>query len=186
MRIPGQSPEEWSPETEAELNATISVSRDRPIHLPSVIAHHPTFLAPYLEWAKAVALRGVLEPRPTAILALRTTWNCRSDFEWGVHAERASFGAALTSREIAAVAGGAEEKCWSTFDSALIVAADELWSDGRIGDTAWAVLAEEYEAAAMVEVCFVVGHYTMLSMVATSAGVPGEDHWPDLGAAPSD
>ena len=42
------------------------------------------------------------------------------------------------------------------------------------------MLAANYDAAALVEIVFVVGHYTMLSMVANSVGVPPEPGWSPL------
>ena len=61
-RLPGQPPDEWSDTTRAEFDATVQTGRSRPLHLPSVIAHHPTYLSAYLTWAKAVALDAVLPP----------------------------------------------------------------------------------------------------------------------------
>ena len=42
------------------------------------------------------------------------------------------------------------------------------------------VLGEWYDDAARLELVFVVGHYTMLSMVANTAGVPPEPTWEPL------
>ena len=105
-RIPGQTPEQWSDATRALLDGVVQTTpgdASRPVHLPSVIAHHPTFLGPYLEWAKAVALRGVLPQRTNALIALRTAWHRRSEFEWGVHANGALTRGLLTVDEIGTV-----------------------------------------------------------------------------------
>ena len=53
------------------------------------LARHPTFLPPYMTWAKAITLHGVLDRRANALLALRTGYLCGSEFEWGVHAQTA-------------------------------------------------------------------------------------------------
>src|SRR5438105_11047361 len=86
VRVPGSKPEEWSSSARAELAGVVSPAGGaaRPLHLPLVIACHPTFLPPYLAWAKAVALHGVLSHRDNALLALRTALLCDSEFEWGV------------------------------------------------------------------------------------------------------
>lgn len=178
-RIPGQQPDEWSAATRAEFDATVSISKTRPLHLPAVIAHHPTFLAPYLVWAKAVALEGVLDPRHASILALRAARNCSSEFEWGVHVERATHGGLLTAAEVEALRGAAAGS-WTDLERALIAAADELARDGTVNGPTWDVLAEEFEPAALVEVCLVVGHYTMLSMISNTSGVRGEPDWDRL------
>ena len=67
----------------------------------SVLARQPDLLAPFLGWAAALALNGVVPKRDHEIVALRVAWNCRSEFEWGEHAEYAR-AAGLTDDEIAA------------------------------------------------------------------------------------
>ncbi len=188
-RVPGQAPEAWSDATRAEFGDVAATGTPegsrKPLHLPAVVAHHPTFLSPYLVWAKAVALAGVLPRRDAAILSLRTALRCRSEFEWGVHAESAVARHGLTAEDVARVAAGAdapgpEPAGWSSHDAALVRAADELHDDQTISDGTWAVLGERYDDAARLEVAFVVGHYTMLSMVANTAGVPPEERWQPL------
>ncbi len=49
-----------------------------------------------------------------------------------------------------------------------------------MGDATWAALAADHDDAALIEIVFVVGHYTMLSMLANSTGVPAEPHWDPL------
>jgi alkylhydroperoxidase family enzyme len=184
VRIAGQAPEAWSEATRAELEGLAPGASGRPVRLPSVIAHHPSFLAPYLVWAKAIAGQGVLPARENALLALRTALHCGSEFEWGVHAQNAVARGALTNAEVAGVARGPDAPGWSAREAALLRAADELHARSAIGGPTWAALARELDAAALLEVAFVVGHYTMLSMVANSAGVPPDARWPALGETP--
>jgi len=183
VRIAPQPPHEWSDTTRAELASVVSTGGTRkPVHLPSVIARHPTFLAPYLAWAKAVALNGVLAPRDNALLALRTGLRCGSEFEWGVHADSARVRAGLRDEDIDAIAVGPDAPAWSSRERALLRAADELHDTGTVRDATWAELARDHDDAALIEIAFVVGHYTMLSMVANSAGVVPEPHWRPLPA----
>ena len=49
------------------------------------MAHHPTILGPFIEWATAVAQHGLITKREQEILAFRAALNCRSEFEWGHH-----------------------------------------------------------------------------------------------------
>ena len=185
VRIAPQQPHEWSDDTRAELAGVVPTGGStRPVHLPGVIAHHPTLLAPYLVWAKAIALHGVLRPRDNALLALRTAVQCRSAFEWGVHADSAPARAGLTAHEIDAIGAGPAHETWSVRDAALLQAADDLHDQGSVTDETWAVLARDHDEAALLEIVFVVGHYTMLSMVANSSGVAPEPHWRPLPEAP--
>ena len=179
VRIAGQAPEEWSESTRAEFASVDEAARHR-LHLPSVIATHPTFLAPYMTWAKAVALTGVLDRRDNALLALRTGFRCDSEFEWGVHAETAVRSAGLTVDEVAQVAADPDFPGWSPRDAALLRAADELHDEHTITDATWQALGEHFTPDALLEVAFVCGHYTMLSMVTNTVGVEPEEQWQPL------
>jgi 4-carboxymuconolactone decarboxylase len=174
QRIVGQTPEQWSAETRVLFDAVVPAAGGaaKPVTLPSVIAQHPTYLAPYLGWAKAIALRGVLPPRANALLTLRTAWHCDSGFEWAVHARSAPLRGALTADEVARVLSGHDDPAWAPLDSLLLQAADQLCTQHGLTDETYAALAEMLEPAALLEVAFVVGHYTMLSLVANLAGVP--------------
>ena len=181
VRIVPLQPHEWSDATRAELAGVVPTGgTTRPVHLPGVIAHHPTLLAPYLVWAKAIALHGVLAPRDNALLALRTAVLARSAFEWGVHADSAPARAGLSAAVIDAVGVGPGDPSWDGRDRALLQAADDLHERGSVQDATWALLARDHDDAARLEIVFVVGHYTMLSMVANSSGVPPEPHWRSL------
>jgi len=173
LRVAPQAPEDWSQGTRAVLGAAPQAGR---LHLPAVVAWHPTLLAPYMGWATAVARHGVLSPRDNALLALRTALRCRSEFEWGVHVAHGQ----LTGDEVARVAEGPGAG-WGPRDAALLTAADELHDRSWVGDATWEQLSAMFPTDALIEIVFVVGHYTMLSMVANSAGVQPEPTWPGLG-----
>ena len=50
-------------------------------------------------------------------------------------------------------------------------AADQLHTGCDIDDDTWAVLAAHYDAPQLVEIVYIVGQYTMLSMVANGLRV---------------
>jgi 4-carboxymuconolactone decarboxylase len=181
VRVPAQPPADWNDATKAAFAAVApAASGRRPLHLPAVVAQHPTLLEPYMAWATAVARRGVLDARSATLLALRTALRCRSEFEWGVHATHAGERAGMSAEEVARVAAGPDAPGWSARDAALLRAADELHDEDAVGDDTWAALSAELGTDALLETVFVVGHYTMLSMVANSAGVPPEPDWAPL------
>lgn len=149
----------------------------------AVLALQPDLLAPFLGWAAALALQGALPKRDHELVALRAAWNCRSAFQWGEHAEFAR-AAGADDDDIARVAAGPDAPGWQPHESALLRAADELHRDSTVTDATWHALTDRYGTAQLVEVLFVAGQYTMLSMVANAAGVepePGLDPLP-LGA----
>jgi alkylhydroperoxidase family enzyme len=60
---------------------------------------------------------------------------------------------------------------WAPHEAALLRAADELHGSSTVSDSTWSTLAAHYDTGQLVEVLFVAGQYTMLSMVANAAGI---------------
>jgi 4-carboxymuconolactone decarboxylase len=180
---------EWSDETRRLLGGTLEAALEleaerrapatRPLNILATIAHHPRLLGPFLGFAATLAAQGVLSRRDSELLALRAAWNCRSRFEWGHHAIYAR-AAGLDEAEIRRVSVGPSDPDWSAHDRHLLRAADELHEGQRILDATWRGLREEFDDAQLVEIPFVVGNYTMLSMVASSTDVPLEEGLPEL------
>jgi alkylhydroperoxidase family enzyme len=168
-RIPLPEPGELRADAE-ELVAAIAPPGREPAKTMAVLAYQPDLLAPFLGWAAALALNGVLSNRDHELLALRVASNCKSDFEWVEHVAYAR-DAGLSEEEITAAAEPTDEFTWTDAQLALLHAADDLHKHDHVKDKAWANLAEHYDKPALVEILFVVGQYTMLSMVANAAGV---------------
>lgn len=155
----------------AELLPLTAAPGREPPRTMAMLARQPDLLSPFLGWAAALALHGVLSKRHHELLALRAAANCRNAFEWVEHAEFAR-AAGLTDEEIDAVAdAGPDDPRWSAVERALLRAADELHGQSDVSDGTWAVLAGALEPPALVEMVFVVGQYTMLSLLANSTGI---------------
>jgi alkylhydroperoxidase family enzyme len=186
-RVAPLPPEQWSPETRALLEATVHRVSElegrepaRPLPILTVIARHPKLLGPFIEFTGTIAARGVLPRRESELLALRVAWRCRSEFEWGHHVIYAK-GAGVTDGEIERLSRADLGAGWSARDRALLSAADELHASQHVSAATWSALARHWDDAQLVEIPFVVGQYTMLSMVAESLAVPVE---PELPKAP--
>ncbi len=149
------------------------------LNILRTVAHHPRLLEPFLGFAATLATRGVLPRRDSELLALRAAWNCGSSFEWGHHVLYAR-AAGLDETEIARVATGSGAAGWSERDRLLLEVADELHQGQDVSDGTWQRMRKSFDDAQLVEIPFVVGSYTMLSMVAKSTGVPLEDGLPSL------
>ena len=148
-RIPGLGPSEWSDDVRELLQLTVGLvssleggrpdaGEPRPLNILTVIAHQPRLLAPFLGWASALALNGVMPRRDHELLALRTAANCRSDFEWGHHVV---YGRAVgfDDVDLIRIVVGPDASGWSVVDTALLHAADGLHRDTMIDDETWAV-----------------------------------------------
>ncbi len=194
QRIRPLPADEWSPELRQLLGATHesvsqltgeeSGSNSKTLNILLTIAHHTTLLGPFLGFASALAQQGTLSRRDSELLALRAAWNCRSDFEWGHHVAFARV-AGLGDTEIARIVVGPDAPQWSESDRALLRAADQLHARQQIEDDVWQQLAAECSEAQLVEIPFVVGQYTMLSMVANATGVELEEEYEPLPEASS-
>lgn len=141
------------------------------------VAHHPKLLEPFLAFSATLA-RGALPRRASEMLALRAAWNCRSAFEWGHHVHYAR-AAGLDDDAIARIAKGPTAG-WEKNDRTLLEAADELHEQHRLSERTWARLADAWTNEQLVEIPFVVGHYTMLSMVCGALDVELEKGLPPL------
>ncbi len=177
--------EEWSPETLEKLTGIGQVrltegagpGEDGRKPFPGMlktVAHHPEIMDPFLDFATAISHRGSLSRRDSELLALRVAWNCQSEFEWGHHVDYAR-SAGLTKDEIARIPLGSSAKGWSAKERTLLDAADQLHARQQITDETWSKLAAEYSDKQLVELLFVVGEYTMLSMVVNASGVELEE-----------
>ena len=172
-RLPVPRPGELRPDIE-QLVAAIAPPGREPARTMAVLGRQPDLLSPFLGWAAALALNGVLSKRDHELLALRAASNCRSEFEWVEHVEYAR-AAGLTDAEIDAVAKPIADHDWTDAERVLLDAADELHATQNVSDETWTRLASYYDAPALVEILFVVGQYTMLSIFANAAGIDASD-----------
>jgi alkylhydroperoxidase family enzyme len=168
-RVPVPRPDELRDDV-AQLLPLIAPPGRPPAATMAVLARQPDLLSPFLGWAAALALHGVLPARDHELLALRAASNCRSTFEWEEHREYAR-AAGLRDDEIEMVARPIDEGPWTDAERALLRAADELGASFDVSDTTWADLAGHFDQPALVEIVFVVGQYMMLSMVANATGI---------------
>ena len=165
-RVPPPDPAQL-PSSTADLLALASDPHGTPLLTIAVLAHHPPLVAPFLEWSAALALGGTLPKRDHELLALRTALRCGSEFEFREHVAYA-LASGLTAAEIERVRAGPDAKGWNERERALLCAADELHDRYTVGADTWSALSLDHGPAALVEILYVVGQYTMLSMVANA------------------
>ena len=132
-RIPEPAPGELRADVEALL-PLIARPGGKPASTMVVLARSPDLLSPFLGWAAALALNGVLSNRDHELLALRAAANCGSAFEWDEHVEYAR-NAGLTDVEIESVPKAIEVGSWTEAERALLRAADELHTTHDVSGT---------------------------------------------------
>ncbi|MBK7948491.1 MAG: carboxymuconolactone decarboxylase family protein [Deltaproteobacteria bacterium] len=192
-RLPPMPESAWSPEVRemlrgtqgrvASLEGSGQRKPDEVLAILRTMAYHPRIMKPFLGFATAIAQQGALSRRDSELLALRASWNCGSDFEWGHHVKYAQV-AGLTDAEIARIAVGPDAPGWSAEDRDLLRLADQLHARQQIDAALWRRLDARFDEAQLVELPFVVGQYTMLSMVANMTGVALESGHDPLPAGP--
>jgi 4-carboxymuconolactone decarboxylase len=143
-----------------------------PIPTVAVLAHTPGLFGPFLGWASALALEGALPRRDHELVALRAIHHCHSEFERVEHSDFAR-DLGITEAEMARLDldDGADAPEWSEREAALLRATDELATSCSISDATWTALARHYSPGQLVEIPYVAGQYTMLSMVANALGI---------------
>lgn len=123
-----------------------------------------------------------LSPRERELIVLRTSYLCKSGYEWAQHSVIA-LGAGLSDSEIQAIK---QEASWSGFpaqEQALLRATNELHETQFISDVTWVELCENYSSKQCMDLIYTSAHYTAVSMLANSVGLqldPGLEGDPDL------
>lgn len=185
---------EWSPKARAAIEPTIrsvaemlgdpsatTPARKKPLNILLTLAHNDQLIGPFLNWAAALAVSGALDRRDAELLALRASWNSRSEFEWGHHVEYAEH-SGLSRAEIDRVPAGPTAPGWRSEQRLLLQAADQLHTQQMVDDETWPGLAAAFNPAQLIEIVMTVGQYTMLSMVANTFEVemePGLEPLPE-------
>lgn len=133
--------------------------------IPDVVAtllRHPRLYEKHAAVGVALLGDGALSPRQRELAVLRTAWLCGAPFEWGEHVAIAKR-AGISSEEIERLARDTEAADWNEIDRAIILAAEELYHNAMISDETWAVLSAHLEDRHLIELIYVVGHYTKVA-----------------------
>jgi alkylhydroperoxidase family enzyme len=136
----------------------------------TTLARHRGLFRRWLWFAAGLMPGGKLPRAESELVILRVAHNTGSEYEWGHHV-RIGQRAGLSAEEVERVRSGPGAEGWSQRQRLLLAAADELHSEGRIGDGLWAELAAELDQVLLIELCMLVGHYEMLAMTLESLRV---------------
>lgn len=172
--------EEWGDEETDALRAYIGdagVARflsglpDAP-PMPNVLGtlmRHPAIAAGWLPFNDVLLNRGSIDARLRELVILRVAWCTGSEYEWVQHV-RLGRGLGITDAEIDAIAGAGTHE-WTPLEADLLAATDELLDGHCVSDSTWARLAAQLDEVQLMELVFVVGSYTCLSMAFQSFGI---------------
>jgi AhpD family alkylhydroperoxidase len=151
--------------------------RDTLAHLPvqlnvfRMLAHATTLFRPWLRLGTAILNELELDPqlRELAILAVAREIGCA--YEWGQHVALARL-VGVSDEQIAAVErGDIDEPCFGSREKITLAATQAWLRQPRLEDTLWAELSSHFSPRQLIELCLVVGFYSMLARVLESAEV---------------
>jgi AhpD family alkylhydroperoxidase len=138
-------------------------TRGRPPRIFTTLGRHRRLFRRWLWFAGALMPGGKLPRADTELVILRVAHNTGSEYEWAQH-ERMARRAGLSEAEVGRVREGAAASDWSERQAALLAAADEMHTEGRIGDELWGRLSGQLDEVRLIELCMLIGHYEMLAM----------------------
>lgn len=114
--------------------------------------------------------------REREIVIDRTTARCGCEYEWGVHVAFFAERVGLPREQVASLTHGtADDACWTDpRDRMLVELVDALHDAGDVDDGLWARLADEFDAAQILDLVLLCGWYHAISFAARVAHVPSE------------
>jgi 4-carboxymuconolactone decarboxylase len=171
-RIKAIEEKDWTA-VERDLLAPIKSERGSVPNIYATLARHPKLFTPRLTFGRYIQRGSTLPARDREILILRIAWLSSGEYEWSAHTT-IGIQNGLTKEDIQRIAKGPQARGWSAFDSALLRAADELYSNFFIGDETWNALAKRYDTHQMMDLAMTVGGYHILAMALNSFGVKRE------------
>lgn len=118
--------------------------------------------------------KGHLTLRQREVVIHRVTAQCRSEYEWGVHAAFFAGRAGLTADQLRATVHGAGEACWGVEDALLIRFCDALHARATIDDALWTQLRASFSEEAILELLLLAGFYRTVSYLTNALRLPPE------------
>jgi alkylhydroperoxidase family enzyme len=166
--------DDWDFEALAEISPGMKPPE---MSVVGFFAHHPEMAREFLVWNHYVNGRTSTLPRRVREIAiLRVAWRRRSRYEWAQHLKIARR-AGVTEEEIA-TGRSAEEGSGSGLARLLVTAVDELIDTPALSDATYEALSAEFDERALIDLVFLIGTYSTLSMAFNTFGVeldPGMD-----------
>jgi 4-carboxymuconolactone decarboxylase len=163
---------EWTDEIRKLLEATKGLSA-KPLNIFTTLARHPQLFRRWLPFGGHVLFQSTLPPRERELVILRVGALCDCPYEVAQHVPLAKT-LGVTDAEIERVKKGPEAPEWSEKERALLQATGELHATKKIHDTTWQALRASWSEHQVMDLIFLVGHYTMIAMALNGLGVQVE------------
>jgi len=182
-RVPPLEESKWDDDARSLIEGWRKLNnRKEVINILATMANYSKLYNRWRVFGNHVLYKSSLPIREREILILRTGWLCNSKYEWAQHSligKRVG----LSEEEILRIKEGPDAEGWSSFESTLLRAADELYVDSFISDSTWEELAKTYKTQQLLDVVFTVGQYNLTAMALNSLGIQlekGMDDFPEF------
>lgn len=106
----------------------------------------------------------MLPPRVRQLVILRTAWLLQAPYEWGEHVKH-SKKVGIVTEEIGRVIEGPGASEWTEFESAILMAADELRENAMVCDATWDALGQQLDDGQRFELLVLIGQFTATAYV---------------------
>lgn len=137
---------------------------------PNVLAtmvHHPQLAGAFNVYGNVLLQNPTIGHRARELMILRVAWRTGAQYEWVHHALLGpKYG--VSADDIEAITRGERLDSWTSLESDLVAATDQMLDNYRIADETWQRLSEQLSEQELVEVPMVVGTYTALAMAFNS------------------
>ncbi len=182
-RIPQLTPEQWSDEAREVFSAMGNVNAGQPSgpaptsqsnHVLRTFAQYPALAKPWLNLNGYLLSPAVSLPVRLRQLAIqRVAWIRHCRYMWSSHL-RVSLALGLTREDIEAIKVGSTSPYWSDSERTLVDAVEHLVDESGMSDETWAALSVDLDYRALMDLLFIVGCYTSLTMVMNTLRIQRE------------
>ncbi|GAB2844731.1 carboxymuconolactone decarboxylase family protein [Actinocorallia aurea] len=166
--------------------APIQQGRPKALNMLGALAHHPELTRAFCTLNGHVMRATTLSLREREMVILRVATLCDSPYEFAQHVVMAT-DIGMDAAEIDRVAAGPDAPGWTSAESGLLRAVDELIGHGVILQETWSALTRDHDTQQVMDIIFTVGVYETLARLLRTFELDLDDDLtaPSPGPAPA-
>ena len=162
--------QEW----DESLSGVLDDMSGQPLNVHSLMANHPQLLNAWWDYRNYSVNGGDLAQRDRELVILRVAFHTGAWYEWASHVDRGQQ-VGLSLDEIDRVANGPGAPNWTTKETALLTAVDELISKRAITAAIQKNLSEYFSTNQIMDIIAIHGMYITLGCMINTWGLELDD-----------
>jgi alkylhydroperoxidase family enzyme len=177
---PVQIPEDEAHDVSVALRTAqgaFGIENESPTNFLKTLVRHPPAVAGLVPLVRYITRQSSIPPFDQRLLGLRIAWLCQSQVIWAEQTAAAR-AVGLGDLEFKRLAHGPGAE-WDGQGSAVLRAADEIYSQSCVTDVTWTALEAGYSTRQIVDIIFTVAEYLMLAMLANSFAIQPDARFTD-------